>query len=42
MSSLFNFSMKFEGKEVMKAKLQNVEDVEPIIEQLKIKFGRKK
>ena len=40
--SIFKFSIKFEDKEIMKAKLNKIEDIDPIIEQLKIKFNGRK
>ncbi len=38
MSNLFSFSMKFEGREIMRAKVKKVKDIDPIINAMKLKF----
>lgn len=39
--SIFDITIKHEGKKVQKAKLNNLDDFDPILDGLKEKFGGK-
>jgi len=37
--SVFEFNVKFEKKSVMKAKINDLDEIEPIVDKLKEKFN---